>query len=318
MKAHDIYQAHQRIRPHIRHTPLHVTEALADSGVYLKLENQQVAGSFKPRGAFNAILKHGKGPYVAPTAGGHGVGFSYAARRLGVEAHIYLPHDADPDKIAMLKRNGALVTYFDDMPAAREAALRAAREDGFHFVSAYNDVAMIEGGGTVAIELLHDLPEIDTLVVPVGGGGLIGGMGLVLKALKPNLRIIGVQQENAPVLASWFQAGKPVPVACQPSIAEGVGAPIEEDSITWPLVQQVVDRFVLVTEDEIREAMLRLLATEKLYVEPSGAVPVAALPHLDLPTLGNTVLILTGGNVSWPKFRANVDAVSSAGLLEVG
>ena len=313
MNVTDIVNAHRRIQPHVLRTPLVPSPLLgrhAGTRAWLKMEHVQLSGSFKPRGAFNKIIRDEVARIVAPTAGGHGVGLSCAAKALGVEARIYLPRDADPDKVTMLQQNGASLVFCDSMAEARSAALVAAEREDMTYLSAYNDTAMIEGGGTVALEILDEHPSLDCLIVGVGGGGLIAGMGLVLKAHNPKIRIIGVQQENAPVLARWFERGAPHEVPCSPSIAEGIGASVEVDTITWPMIQTLVDEFVLVSEQDIKDAMRWLLEHEKLYIEPSGAVGVAALLKRPTTSFAECVTVLTGRNVSRVSFDAALaDAV---------
>ncbi len=213
----------------------------------------------------------------------------------------------NPDKVNQLRENGAKLSFFENIPQAREAARHHEKTTGSHFVSAYNDAHMIEGAGTLGLEVLQKLSTIDNLVLGVGGGGLIGGMALALKPFFPHLRIIGVQSEASPVLAEWFKAGQPCPVVTRPSFAEGVGAAVEVDSITWPLVQKFVDEFVVVTEDEICEALRFIVSKHKLYIEPSAAVSIAGILKLG-QLKGETVTVLTGANVSLERFKSALNS----------
>jgi threonine dehydratase len=308
----DIHQANARISPYIKETPLEHSVALSKeigSDVYLKLENLQVSGSFKPRGAFNKILKvSASNPnveFVAPTAGGHGVGLSYAAKILKAKTHILMPENADPDRLKDVMNNGASLQTFDSVPEARMEAKRLEKEKGYVFVSAYNDVEMIEGGGTIAVELLEQIQEIDCLVCGVGGGGYLAGMAIVLKAINPNIKIIGVQQEHAPFLANWHKTRSyPSDMILKPSIAEGIGAEVEEESITWEYMHKLVDDFLVVSETEIKEALKWTMANHKYYVEPSGVVGLAGIRQNSELFSGykNVVTVVTGRNMSYDKF----------------
>ncbi|WPB77001.1 pyridoxal-phosphate dependent enzyme [Archangium violaceum] len=306
-----VIAARRGIAPYLRHTPLEPNASLsklAGFPVLLKLENLQVTGSFKPRGSLHKVLSvrasRPDAEFIAPTAGGHGIGLAYAAATLGAKAHIYLPRSADPDKLRMIQEYGAHLEYFDNVPLAREAARRVAAERGYTFLSAYNDRHMMEGGGTVALEILEDCPQVETVLVGVGGGGLLAGMSVVLKAANPRIRLIGVQPETSAVLAQWHREGQPVDVPdVRPSIAEGIGAQVEKELLPWPYLKRNVDEFVLVTDDELREAMRWCVSDAKYILEPSAAAGLAALRKLLPRALGPTVVVLTGRNVSWHRFE---------------
>lgn len=308
----DIFKAHSRIAPYVLETPLEPSAGLSEAlgtSAYLKLENLQVSGSFKPRGGLNKILKtwetHPDAEFVAPTAGGHGVGLSYAARVLGAKAHILMPASADADRVKDIRNNGASVQTFGSVPEARQAARKLEQEKGYVFVSAYNDAEMIEGAGTMALELLRQVPDIDCLVCGVGGGGYLAGMGIVLKSINPNIKIYGVQQENAPFLATWFKTNQyPANLTMKPSIAEGIGAEVEQDSITWGYVRELAEDFILVSEQDIAEAVRWTLKHHKHYVEPSGVVGLAGIrkkPEV-FRQYKKIVTVVTGRNMSYEKF----------------
>lgn len=305
-----IRSASERISPYILHTPVEFSRPLEDElgvSVYLKQENLQVSGSFKPRGGFNKILKNRGAEFVAPTAGGHGVGLSYAAWRLNETVHILMPRSADPERVADIRANGATVQLFDSVPEARVRARELESHAGYVFVSAYSDVEMIEGGGTIAVELLDDVPNIDCLVCGVGGAGYIAGMAVMMKSINPDLKIFGVQQQNGALLAAWHRDGHyPSDFSINPSIAEGVGAAVEEESLTWPYVRELVDDFFIVTEAEIRDALIWLLKTHKHYVEPSAVVGLAAIRKYPgyFRQFNAIATVLTGRNMSYAKFTA--------------
>ena len=311
----DIHRARQRIAPYVRHTPLEPSEALsrrAGTSVLLKLETMQVTGSFKPRLSFHKLLTldaeaRSRG-VIASSAGGHGLGLAYVGRTLGVDVEVYLPSFADPRKVERMRELGARLTFFESVQAARQAAQERARETGRTFVSAYNDPAIIAGGGTVGLEVLDDAPDTDLVLVGMGGGGLASGLGIALGTANPRARVWGVQSEAAPVLARWLEAGRPVPVETRPSIALGLGALLEEDSLSFTLAKRWVERTVCVSEDDLRAAMALLLEEHQLVVEPSGAAPVAALLKSDVRAFSRVVLVLTGRNIGARAFLSHVGA----------
>lgn len=310
----DILQTRQRIAPYVNRTPVEYAHLLSEqvgTGIHLKLEHLQVSGSFKPRGGFNKILKtleqQPKAHFVAPTAGGHGVGLSYAASRLGVETDILMPASADPDRIRAISRNGANIQTFPTMKEARLMASQLANKKGYIPVSAYNDAAMIEGGGTMALELLESLPNIDTLVCGVGGGGYLAGMGIVLKTIKPGLKIYGVQQENAAFLADWFRAGRyPDTFKFRPSLAEGIGGMVEADALTWPYIREFLKDFIIVNEKDLAETVRWMLKEHKYYTEPSGITGLAGIRKKPDLFKGRRCVatVITGRNMGYEKLRS--------------
>jgi len=312
IKFDDILKAKKRISPHIIETPLEYSLGLSkeiETDVYLKLENLQVSGSFKPRGGFNKILKtkesNPESEFIAPTAGGHGVGLSYAANKLNSKVHILMPKNADKDRVKDIKNNNASIQLLESVTAARLEAKKLEKEKGYVFVSAYNDTEMIEGAGTIALELMNQIPDMDCLVCGVGGGGYLAGMGIVLKTINPNIKIYGVQQENAPFLAHWFNTKKyPKNLILKPSIAEGIGAEVEENSITWDYINEYVEDFLIVSENEIKDTLLWTIKNHKHYVEPSAIVGLAGIrknPDV-FKKYNKVVTIITGRNMSFDKF----------------
>ena len=308
----DIFEARNRITPFIINTPtIHSKQMLSEHNlnVYLKLENLQVSGSFKPRGGFNKILKtlsnNPHAEFVAPTAGGHGVGLSYAANILDAKVHIVMPQNADKDRIKDITNNRASIQFLESVDEARAEARRIEKEKGYIFVSAYNDVEMIEGGGTIAIELLEQIPNLDCLVCSVGGGGYLAGMAIVLKAINPKIKIIGVQQNTTPCIYNWFKTGKYETLPFVPSIAEGVGAMVEEDCITLPYIKKYADDFLLITDNQIKETLNWTLANEKMYVEPSGIVGLTAIRNnLEyFKKFKNIGTVITGRNISYDRLK---------------
>jgi threonine dehydratase len=309
----EIIQTHKLIRPYIRHTPLEYSEGMSrlyNSDIYLKLENLQVTGSFKPRGSLNRLLTldetERKRGVIAPSAGNHGIGLAYAAKRLNVPAHVYLPKDADPGKIQLLESYGALLKFFDSIEEARLSAIKAAKEKGFIFLSAYNDRTVISAGGTVGLEILDDLSDVDTVITCMGGGGLTSGMCLALKSVNPKIEVWGVQTKNSPSLAVWYQNGKVTPVDLKPSIAEGLSGPIDPETITFPIIQKHIDRILTVTEEDIIDA-IKIMLNYQYIVEPSGAAGVAALKQCGEELNGRKVaVVVTGRNISWSRLTSLV------------
>lgn len=308
----DILKAKNRISPYIVETPLEYSEVLSkevETEIYLKLENLQVSGSFKPRGGLNKILKtkqvNPEAEFVAPTAGGHGVGLSYSAKILKAKVHILMPESADSDRLKDIKNNGASIHVFKSMSEARTKAKELEKERGYVFVSAYNDTEMIEGAGTIGLELLNQAPDVDCVVCGVGGGGYLAGIGIVLKAINPNVKIYGVQQENAPFIAKWFQTKKyPEDFSVKSSIAEGIGAEVEKDTITWDYINEFVEDFLIVSEGEIKDAVKWMIKNHKYYVEPSGVVGLAGIrEHPEVfKKYNKMVTVISGRNMSYEKF----------------
>lgn len=312
IKANDIFSASKRIKPYINKTPIKFSARLnTDLGlnVIYKLENLQVSGSFKPRGGFNKILKtlqeKPNAEFVAPTAGGHGVGLSYAAGKLNAKVHILMPTNADKDRIKDITNNGASIQFFETVEQARLQAKIIEAEKGYVYVSAYNDIEMIEGGGTIAVELLNQLPEVDCLVCGVGGGGYLSGMALVLKTVNPQIKIIGVQQNATPCIYNWFKKGKYETLPYVSSIAEGVGGMVEKDCITFPYIKKYVDDILLVTDSQIQETLNWAFANEKMYVEPSGIVGLTGIrQYADFfKQFKNVATVISGGNISYERLK---------------
>ncbi|MCM3766322.1 threonine/serine dehydratase [Neobacillus niacini] len=310
----EIIQTKKRIHDYIHHTPLEYSENLSrihHTDIYLKLENFQVTGSFKARGAFNKVLtlpqNDQNSGVIAPSAGNHGIGLGFAAKKLNMEAHIYLPEDADPSKVTMLESYGVKLKFFPSIEAARQSALLDAKENRLTFVSAYNDEAMIAAGGTVGLEIVNDLSDVDIVIAGIGGGGLTSGICIALKSINPNIQIWGVQTANSPTIAVWYQQGRATSVNLKPSIAEGLSGPIEPETITFPIILRYMDRIITVSDEDIVMGMKRLLHANYM-VEPSGAAGVAALKYGEHELKGKkVVVVVTGRNVSWSRFKNLVE-----------
>lgn len=318
----DILLAAQRINGLVARTPVERSAPLSQlSGaeVFFKLECAQTTGSFKLRGATNALLglhtaNGEKVRIVACSAGNHALGVAHAASALGVDALLVLPEHASPAKVAALRRypvelrlHGA--TYDD----AEAEALRIARDDQRYFLSPYNDRAVIAGAGTVALELLEQLPQSDVLLVPVGGGGLISGILMWAKAVNPSIRVIDIQPEASAVMAASLQAGRMVTLPDLPSLADGLAGGVDADTITLPILQTYLDDMLLVSEAAIADAMRWLVDEHHLLVEGSGAVGVAALLGGQVSDLAGrrVVALLTGRNVATQIVRTLLSSSTS-------
>jgi len=319
IKAQNIFQARERIRSFVRKTPLEYSprlSRLANAEVFLKMENWQHSGSFKPRGSFNRLLKMNKEErakgIVAPTAGNHGVGLSFAANQLSITANIFLPQTADASKLKMLEDNRAKVTFFENVETARRSALQIAAGEGITFLSAYNDVSMIEGGGTIAVEILEDLPNIDVALICIGGGGLIAGIGTLLKAVNPKIQVVGLQTDNSPQMKRSFEAGKPVAIEHKKSIAEGISGSFELENMTFPIIQKVVDRIETVSDDELVAAMRWTFENHQIVTEPSGVPCIAYLLRQPKELVGKKIMLtISGRNVATEKFLQFIEAKGS-------
>jgi threonine dehydratase len=234
------------------------------------------------------------------SAGNHGLGVAAAARLAGIPATVVVPENASPAKVAGLRRAGVeLILHGASYDEAEARARELAETRGLTFVSPYNDPAVIAGAGTVALEVMQELPEAATIVVPVGGGGLAAGVGLATKAINPAARVVGAQSDASPAMHAALAAGRLVPVGERPSLADGLAGNVEAGSITFPLVRRYLDEVVLVDEEAIAAAMLTFLDRHHLVVEGAGAVGLAALQRgLVAPADGPIVLIVSGGNVA--------------------
>lgn len=302
----EVLAAEQRIRAYIRETPVEYSPYLSRLGncdVYLKLENIQLTGSFKIRGAMNKILsltkeERDKGVITAST-GNHGAAFAWLAKKFSIRGTIFLPETSSPTKIEALRLYDVDIRYYgDDCVKAEIHARKIAEEEGFIFISAYNDPQIIGGQGTIGIELLRQIPRIDCVLVPVGGGGLISGIAGYLKSDSENIEIIGCQPENSAVMYASIKAGRILDMKSEPTISDGSAGGIEPDAVTFPICQELVDDFILVTEEEIISALRLTLEKHHLLIEGAAALPVAAFIKQKNRLRGkNVVLVLSGSKI---------------------
>jgi len=296
----EILAASDRLRGIIVRTPL-VPSPVLGAGIWLKMEHLQRTGSFKLRGAYNvlATLRDDEraGGVVASSAGNHGLGVAYAARALGIRARLFVPSTAPAVKREGIVALGAEVdAAYPDYDAAHHAAEAFAREQGRRFVNPCAGEALLAGQGTVALEILEDLPDVGTVVVPVGGGGLVGGIAALLRARAPAVHIVGVQSERTDAMARSLAAGRRVDVEVPPTLADGLAGQIDDEG--FAIGRIAIDEMLTVTEAQIAEAIGWLAEAHDARVEGSGAVTVAALRAGALGSArGPVVAIVSGGNI---------------------
>ena len=299
----NVYRARNALKGVARKTDvIFAPKFSGDAQVYLKTENLQVTGSFKVRGAYYKMMKlsdeeKAKG-VVACSAGNHAQGVALAAQKSGIKAVICLPDGAPISKVEATKSYGAEVCLvegvYDD---AYQKALSLRDEMGYTFLHPFDDEDVVAGQGTIALELVEQLPDLDAVIVPIGGGGLISGIAFTIKTLYPNIKVYGVQAAGAPSMANAIADGKIEALPSVSTIADGIAVK-KPGSLTYDICQKYVDEIVTVTDDEISAAILALMENQKLVTEGAGAVPVAAVMFNKLNIKGKKVVcVLSGGNI---------------------
>ncbi len=302
----DVVAARERIRGGIYESPCVESIPLSDltgAHVWCKLDYLQRTGSFKERGARNALLRlppeaRARG-VIAASAGNHAQGIAYHASLLGIPATVVMPRFAALIKVANCRQLGAnVVLHGANLTEAREQAEVLAREAGLTFIHPFDNADVVAGQGTMGLEILEQAPDLDAIVVPVGGGGLLSGVGTVMKARKPSVQVIGVEPEHAASFKAALGAGHPVDVVLEPTLADGL-AVARTGAIPFAILSQVVDELVTVDEATIALAILRLIELEKSVVEGAGATPLAAFLAGKLDRLKDRKVVLTlcGGNI---------------------
>jgi threonine dehydratase len=301
---YDIQSAQSAIAARIIRTPLLLSDAASEAAglpVYLKLENLQRTGAFKVRGALNKLSsltseQRNRG-VICASSGNHGLGVAYASACFGVKGIVVLPDNANPHKLSMLKRAGAeVVTYGTTSDARQQKVDELSQQYGYTQVHPFADPVVIAGQGTIGLEILADLPEFDELYVPIGGGGLISGIAVAIKELRPSTRVYGVEPKNSNALWEALRHKRPFALPTVDTIADGLAARITEQ-VNYSLVSRFVDDIILVSDREIVTATLFLLENAKVMVEPSGAASFAGL-LANAKRRGKVVAILSGGNIS--------------------
>ena len=317
-----INEAADRLKKRVRRTELihshHFSEKLGIP-LWFKCENLQRTGAFKIRGALNFMTSQPREALaqgiITASAGNHAQGVAFSADLLGVAATIYMPESTPPQKVFATRDYGAEVVLtgrtFDD---AYSAAVEAGKASGALFVHPFDDPLVIAGQGTIGLELLEDMPDLSTIIVPIGGGGLIAGIAMAIRETHPHVRIVGVESSAAPSMHYSLQKGKIIAAPVGVSLADGIAVK-RVGRITFPIVRDLVDEVVLVEEEDIALAIVALLERTKLLVEGAGAVPLAALMAGKVEHVsGKTVCLLSGGNID----VKTISVVVERGLLAAG
>jgi threonine dehydratase len=299
-------EAHERIRPFAVRTPCRLSPGLSraiDAEVFLKLENLQLSGSFKLRGVVNKIRSlapdQSNRPLVAASTGNHGAAFAHALSELGLEGRLFLPTGAAAAKLRVIESYGVPYELVgDDCVDTEIHAREFARDHGFILVPPYNDPAVVAGQGTIAVELLEEPENFDAVLAPVGGGGLISGIASYLATAAPEVAVIGCQPEASAVMYHSVQAGMIITEESRPTLADATAGGIEQGSITFDLCRRHVDRFVLLSEEEIAEAIRLVHESEAMVIEGGAALAVAGALK-DRRTLAGTrvVLVISGSRI---------------------
>jgi threonine dehydratase len=311
----DVKRARERIGSIARRTPLEYSRWISSElgrEVFLKLECFQVTGSFKLRGAMARLSsltddERARG-VLTVSAGNHGLAIAHCSEVLDLDTTIVVPESASRAKVAGIRRYAVTLiergATYDD---AERAARNMERESGATFVSPYNDREVIAGQGTVGLEILEESSVTDAVVVPVGGGGLLAGVAIAVKALKPNVKVYGAEPLTSPTMTAALEAGGIVEIEEQETIADGCAGNVEPGSITFPIIQRLVDGIILVSEESIRTAMARVAREDHLMIEGSAAVSIAALSD-DVFEKRSVAAIISGRNISLEVFGQVINA----------
>jgi threonine dehydratase len=299
----EVLEAEGRIRAHVRETPLEPSphlSALADAEVYLKLENLQITGSFKLRGAMNKVLslapEERTRPLVTASSGNHAAAVAYTLSELGGKAIIYLPESVSRAKVEALEPYGAELRFVgNDSVEGELEAKRTAASQGLLYVSPYSDPKVIGGQGTIAVELERQLESFDAVFVPVGGGGLVSGIAGYLKSRRPSVRVVGCQPENSRVMYESMKAGRILEIPSEPTLADGTAGGIDPEAITFPLCRRDVDEMVLVSEEEIAAAMRLAIERHWMLIEGAAALSIASFLRKRAEYRGQTIVLIVSG-----------------------
>lgn len=303
----DIALASQRLAGHVRETPLEYSDYFSEkcgAKVWFKLENQQLTGSFKIRGAFNKLLTMDKesvaNGVIAASSGNHGAAVATAMRQLGVKGIIFVPEKTSTAKVDAIRRAGAEVRFHgSDGLDTEDFARRYARDHEMAYLSPYNDWAVVQGQGSCGFEILRQLPEVDAVFVAVGGGGLIAGVGSILKATRPNLSLVSCQPAASAVMTESVRAGEILDLQSEATLSDGTAGGIESDSITFDLCRRLIDRYEVVSEAAIAEAMREFVDAQHQLIEGAAGVAIAGLLQASDDFAGqNVVVIVCGGNIA--------------------
>ena len=310
LDINEIKKVHEIIKPYLVWTPMISTvtfSELTGTNIFFKLENMQKTGSFKPRGAINKTLKLVKTKNVkgiiAASGGNHAQGVAYAGQKLGLKSVLVMFHGVPDCKINACKSYGADVAiHGTEFQEAFEYSFELGKEVGYEYVHPFNDIDIVAGQGTLAPEIIKDLPEVDTIICSIGGGGLIAGIASTIKQIKKDVKVFGVETVGADSMYQSFKSGEIVPLPKITSFAEGLSA-CKVGDITFNLTKQYVDDIFTISDEKTKDAILMLLERQKLLVEPSAACTVAALLEHKIPVGKNTVVVLSGGNLDLSRLK---------------
>jgi len=315
IKYADIIAAQQTMRDTIKSTTLMPTKTfskLAGTNIFMKLENLQTTGSFKVRGAFNKIFhlteEEKKCPVVAASAGNHAQGVAYSASKLGLKSKIFMPAFTPPTKANATRAYGAdVILTGDSFDDAFAASQEYCKTHNATYIHPFNDEKIIAGQGVVGLEIFHQCPDVDTVIVPIGGGGLISGIAIAIKEMNPAVKIIGVEAEKAASMFASHLKGEIITLTSAPTIADGIAVKKPGD-ITFDIIEKYVDDLITVTDTEIAHAAYLMLQRGKLLVEPSGAAALAAAIERKSKCMGKTVVpVISGGNINMSLLQQIVD-----------
>ena len=303
-----ILDASSRINPFIRRTTFSYSEffsKLIDGEVYFKLENQQFTGSFKARGALNKIFtlnESGKSinSVISASTGNHGAAVAYAARQAKIECNIYVPEGSSKAKLSNMKNYGATINIFgSDCVEAEAKAREVSEKNQVPYVSPYNDFHIVAGQGTMGAEIKSQANELDAIIISLGGGGLMAGTASFLKSVWPNIKVIGCSPSNSAIMIHSMEAGKILELESLPTLSDGTAGGVEQESITFPLCCKLVDETILISEKEIRDAMVLYIENEHQLLEGAAGTAVAALLKMKDKLKGKKIgVVICGGNIA--------------------
>ncbi len=302
-----IDSAAQKINPFIRKTYLTYSTSfseLLNADVRFKMENLQVTGSFKVRGAMNKVLsltkKQRENGVVSASTGNHGAAVAYSAQKLDVPCTIFVPKDVSKAKLKNIKNYGAKIEiYGQDCVDSEIKARKVAKQSNQVYVSPYNDPHIIAGQGTIGLEMNDQCNKLDTIIISVGGGGLIGGTASYLKSVWPGIKVVGCSPKNSAVMIHSIHAGKILNLDSKPTLSDGTAGGVEENSITFQICNRNIDETILVSETEIKNAMMAFIESEQLLLEGAAGTAVATLLKIKNELRGKRVgVVICGGNIS--------------------
>lgn len=309
----DVREAAARITGHVNRTPLRLSPYLSEicgQTVRLKLETMQDTGAFKIRGATNALMKMSDADrargVITMSSGNHGRGLAYASKRLGVPCSVYMSELVPSVKVDAIRSLGAEVVIAGPSQETAEAAVHErVVKDGLVYVHPFDAPDIVAGQGTIGLEILEDMPDVKTVLVPLSGGGLFAGVAMALKSLKPDVHMVGITMEKGPAMVDSLKAGKPVPVDEVETLADALGGTIGLDNkLTFEMTRRTIDETILVSEEEIAEAMRTLFHKDHIVAEGGGAVGVSALisQKINLSD-GPVAIVISGCNVDMAVYK---------------